>query len=155
MIKQVSLATFGLVAGFALSLSASAAASKRDAALIGTSEVATATPPVPRPGTQPCVVTLLDKQLFGEKGDGARMDSTPHPVAYRPPADCAGPWAKVVMEVHFSVDAGHFTFHSPFSFMYIAEFVLWLVSILRLEHSRCIFFCRRLHSTSLSMAGVC
>lgn len=106
--KHVALAVVGLNAVFALVLSTHPGAARaHDVAAIGSSNVATATPPVPRPDTKPCVVQLLDKQLFGTKGDSARMDSTPHPVTYRPPAACTGPWAKVVLEVHFAVDAGH------------------------------------------------
>lgn len=83
------------------------AARAHAAGVVGSRNVTTAEPAVPRPGTTPCVVQLLKKQLFGKKGNGARMDSTPHTVHFQPPADCKGPWAKVVLEVHFSVAAGH------------------------------------------------
>lgn len=72
----------------------------------GRDGVATAAPPVPRPSTQPCVVVLFPYQAFGEHGDGARMDAAPHRFTYRPPAACPGPWAKVVLEADFAVDAG-------------------------------------------------
>ncbi|HET7268859.1 MAG TPA: peptide-N4-asparagine amidase [Oleiagrimonas sp.] len=106
--KHVPLLVVGLCAVVGLSLVGQPGlAHADDTPAIGSSNVAVATPDVPRPDTEPCVVQLLDHRLFGKKGDSARMDSTPHPVDYQPPSDCAGPWAKVVLEVHFSVDAGH------------------------------------------------
>jgi hypothetical protein len=65
---------------------------------IGTSLEATADPPVPRPNTKPCVVTLLADQAFA--------DFNNKPFTYTPPADCPGPWAKVVFEGDFSIQAG-------------------------------------------------
>ncbi|HEX7340281.1 MAG TPA: peptide-N4-asparagine amidase [Rhodanobacteraceae bacterium] len=78
-----------------------------DAPAIGSRNVATVTPDVPRPGTKPCVVPLFTRHLFGKTGDSANMGSTPYVVSYRPPAGCQGPWAKVVLEMHFAVAAGH------------------------------------------------
>ncbi len=58
----------------------------------------TADPPVTRPKTQPCVV-----QLFAN----VRFDNfSPRDFGYEPPADCARPWAKVVLEGDFYVTAG-------------------------------------------------
>ncbi len=65
---------------------------------IGTSLEATADPPVPRPNTKPCVVTLLSNQAFA--------DFNNKPFNYAPPSDCPGPWAKVVFEGDFSIQAG-------------------------------------------------
>ncbi|MGA7340425.1 MAG: peptide-N4-asparagine amidase [Terracidiphilus sp.] len=65
---------------------------------IGTSLEATADPPVPRPNTKPCVVTLLSDQAF--------EDFNNKPFTYTPPADCRGPWSKVVFEGDFSIQAG-------------------------------------------------
>ncbi len=65
---------------------------------IGTSLEATADPPVPRPHTKPCVVTLLSNQAF-ENFNNA-------PFSYSPPPGCPGPWSKVVFEGDFSIQAG-------------------------------------------------
>ena len=65
---------------------------------IGTSLEATADPAVPRPKTKPCVVTLLSNQAFD--------DFSNKPFTYTPPADCPGPWSKVVFEGDFSIQAG-------------------------------------------------
>jgi hypothetical protein len=65
---------------------------------IGTSLEATADRPVPRPNTKPCVVTLLSNQAFA--------DFNNKPFTYMPPADCPGPWSKVVFEGDFSIQAG-------------------------------------------------
>jgi Peptide N-acetyl-beta-D-glucosaminyl asparaginase amidase A len=74
---------------------------------VGSPDVAIADPTVPRPTTKPCEVSLFRGENFGEKGDNKRMDATPHPYSYQPPAACKGPWAKVVLEADFSVDPGH------------------------------------------------
>lgn len=55
-------------------------------------------PPLPRPGGPSCTVTLFDRREF--QGD------EPLPLAYRPPADCPGPWRKVVLEADFDVTTG-------------------------------------------------
>jgi ethanolamine utilization microcompartment shell protein EutS len=65
---------------------------------IGSSVEATADPAVPRPNTRPCVVTLLSDQAF-ENFNNA--DYT-----YTPPAQCPGPWAKVVFTADFSIQPG-------------------------------------------------
>ncbi|MGH9434387.1 MAG: peptide-N4-asparagine amidase [Terriglobia bacterium] len=75
--------------------------------VVGSSNVAIADPPVPRPATKPCAVQLFPDERFGAVGENTRMDSVPHPFVYRPPTSCKGPWAKVVLEADFSVDAGH------------------------------------------------
>jgi hypothetical protein len=67
-------------------------------ATVGTSNVATADPPVPRPDTKPCVVTLFSGDRFA--------DFTPKPFVFTPPAACRGPWAKVVLQLNLSADAG-------------------------------------------------
>ncbi|WP_322965069.1 peptide-N4-asparagine amidase [Sphingomonas fuzhouensis] len=56
------------------------------------------TPPVSRPDTPRCVVTLFERREFAGE--------TPLPIAYRPPAECPGPWRKVVLEADFDVTAG-------------------------------------------------
>jgi hypothetical protein len=64
----------------------------------GTSLEATADPLVPRPRTKHCEVTLLANQAFA--------DFNNKNFSYAPPADCPGPWAKVVFTGDFSIDAG-------------------------------------------------
>jgi hypothetical protein len=65
---------------------------------VGSSNVATADPPVPRPRERPCVVQLFANDTF--------VDFSQHVFAYAPPAACPGPWAKVVFDGDFSVSAG-------------------------------------------------
>jgi len=67
-------------------------------ATLGSSNVATADPAVPRPDTKPCVVQLFSGDRFA--------DFNPKPFVFTPPAACRGPWAKVVLELNLSVDAG-------------------------------------------------
>ncbi len=66
--------------------------------VVGSSNPATAEPPVARPSTTPCTVTLYQNQVFN--------DYSAKPIAYAPPAGCRGPWAKVVLSVDFTVTAG-------------------------------------------------
>lgn len=65
---------------------------------IGSANVAIADPTVPRPPTQPCSVVLFSNQAFAN----FNSDS----FNYAPPAACPGPWAKVVLEVDLSINAG-------------------------------------------------
>jgi Peptide N-acetyl-beta-D-glucosaminyl asparaginase amidase A len=65
---------------------------------IGSSNPITAQPPVPRPHTRPCVVQLFRNLAFA--------DFTPQAFSYAPPANCPGPWAKVVFTADFTVTAG-------------------------------------------------
>jgi hypothetical protein len=65
--------------------------------VIGSANTATADPPVPRPDTTPCVVRLFSNDVFA--------DFSPKPFTFIPPA-CSGPWAKVVLNADFSVQAG-------------------------------------------------
>lgn len=66
--------------------------------VVGSQNTVTADPPIARPSTTPCVVPLFSSYDFA--------DFSPKFFSYNPPA-CAGPWAKVVLEADFSVDAGH------------------------------------------------
>lgn len=75
--------------------------------VVGSPNVAIADPPVPRPGTTPCVVQLFPTERFGATGENNRMDAVPHPFTYQPPTGCKAPWAKVVLEADLSVDPGH------------------------------------------------
>jgi Peptide N-acetyl-beta-D-glucosaminyl asparaginase amidase A len=64
----------------------------------GTSLEATADPTIPRPNTKNCEVTLLSNQAFA---DFNNKDFT-----FTPPADCPGPWARVILTADFSIQAG-------------------------------------------------
>lgn len=66
--------------------------------VIGSANTATADPPVPRPNTTPCVVTLFSNLAFA--------NFSPKPFSFTPPAACPGPWAKVVLTADFSIQAG-------------------------------------------------
>ncbi|MFZ0481400.1 MAG: peptide-N4-asparagine amidase [Terriglobales bacterium] len=65
---------------------------------IGSSNTAFADPPVPHPKTQPCKVVLFK---------GFKFDNfSAQDFSYTPPADCAAPWAAVILEANFSVTKG-------------------------------------------------
>ena len=64
----------------------------------GTSLEVTADPLVPRPPTKHCEVTLLTDQAFA--------DFNNHTFNFTPPADCPGPWSKVIFTGDFSTNAG-------------------------------------------------
>jgi hypothetical protein len=66
--------------------------------VVGSSNTATADPPIPRPATTPCIVPLFTGVAFA--------DFSPKPFTYAPPAACPGPWAKVVLSADFAVSAG-------------------------------------------------
>ncbi len=66
--------------------------------VVGSSNPATAEPPVTRPSTAPCVVTLFNNLEFG--------DYSGKPLSYAPPSGCAGGWSKVVLTIDFTVTAG-------------------------------------------------
>ncbi len=65
---------------------------------IGSQNTVTADRLVPRPSTTPCVVQLFANVAFD--------DFNPRTFTYTPPANCPGPWEKVVFEGDFSVSAG-------------------------------------------------
>ena len=65
---------------------------------IGSANTATADPPVPRPSTTPCVVSLFSNIAFA--------NFSPKFFSFTPPAACPGPWAKVVLEADFGIQAG-------------------------------------------------
>jgi hypothetical protein len=58
----------------------------------------TADPPVPRPQEAPCTVQLFNNFQF--------TNFTYPTFQYAPPANCPGPWAKVVLDANFAVTAG-------------------------------------------------
>lgn len=65
---------------------------------IGSGDVAVADPDIPPPPAEPCVVTLYDQFTF-IGFDAQAFD-------FAPPADCPGPWQKVVLSADFDVTAG-------------------------------------------------
>jgi hypothetical protein len=66
--------------------------------IVGSYNTVTANPPVPRPSTTPCTVVLFQDFDFD--------DFNPRPFNYTPPTNCPGPWAAVVFEADWWVDAG-------------------------------------------------
>ena len=67
-------------------------------ATTGTSLAVTADPLVARPHTKHCEVTLLSNQAFA--------DFSNKNFSFAPPADCPGPWSKVIFTGDFSIEAG-------------------------------------------------
>jgi len=65
---------------------------------VGSSNTITAEPPIPRPDTKPCVVTLFKRIAF--------KDFSNKQFPYKPPADCPGPWAQVVLNFDVRVTKG-------------------------------------------------
>lgn len=65
---------------------------------IGSANTVTANASVPRPKTTPCTVQLFQNLDFS--------DFNPKSFNYTPSAGCPGPWAAVVLEADWSVDAG-------------------------------------------------
>jgi hypothetical protein len=94
-----SVQRFVVAATFALGLTASAQVVTIDSKpVVGSSNPATAEPPVTRPTSVPCTVTLFNNQTFN--------DYSAKPISYAPPTSCRGHWAKVVLTVDFTVTAG-------------------------------------------------
>ena len=70
----------------------------------------TAEPPVSHPAEKPCVDKLFNPQTpplqSGQLNVGDFADYSDHPFNYTPPANCPGPYAKIVFKMHFRVTAG-------------------------------------------------
>ena len=66
--------------------------------VIGSANTVTADPNVTRPSTKPCVVQLFSGAAFYE----FNVEN----FTYAPPADCPGPWAKVVLEADINLNPG-------------------------------------------------
>jgi hypothetical protein len=66
--------------------------------VIGSGNTVTADPNVYHPSTTPCVVQLFTGASF--------YDFNVENFTYTPPADCPGPWAKVVLEADINLNAG-------------------------------------------------
>ena len=65
-----------------------------------------ADPAVPRPPVHPCEVDLFANLSFQPHGNPVAMNAEPNQWSFEPPAQCPGPWSKVVLEADFSVTAG-------------------------------------------------
>jgi len=81
-------------------LATSPAAGQSTLREIGTQFTVTAEPLVPRPAEKPCLVHLFSNFQFAFFAD------TDQTFEFGPPADCPGPWQKVVLEVNFSENGG-------------------------------------------------
>jgi len=66
--------------------------------VIGSSNTVTADPPVPRPPETPCVVQLFSGFQF--------VNFNTQSFPFTPPANCPGPWKKIVFTADFNVTAG-------------------------------------------------
>jgi hypothetical protein len=66
--------------------------------VIGSGNTVTADPKVTRPSTTPCVMQLFNGAQF--------FDFNVENFTYAPPANCPGPWAKVVLEADINLNAG-------------------------------------------------
>ncbi|MFE6053794.1 peptide-N4-asparagine amidase [Kitasatospora sp. NPDC056446] len=66
----------------------------------------TATKPLTRPDTRACTVEAMHAREF-RNGYGNPPD-TPYTAALTPPADCAGPWSAVVLDLHGQVAGRQF-----------------------------------------------
>ena len=87
-----------LAAPAALASPASSGFAEPPVPAIGTRTVADAELLVTHPRTRPCTVSLFANQEFA--------GFTPVALSYAPPAGCAGPWAKVVLQADYHVTAG-------------------------------------------------
>lgn len=85
----------GPTQSFAQSSSSSTSSSQFS---VGSSLEATADPPVQRPHTKHCEVTLLTNQAFA--------DFNNKNFNFTPPTDCPGPWSKVIFTGDFSIQPG-------------------------------------------------
>ncbi len=83
-----------------LTLGTNAAQAQSNNRQIGTPYTVTADPLVPRPHSKPCVVPLFTDYRFAFHSD--RVQS----FQFTPPANCPGPWQKIVFEIDFSENAG-------------------------------------------------
>ncbi len=70
----------------------------------------TADPPVGHPDEAPCVDKLFNPHTpplqSGQLPVGEFADYSDHPFNYTPPANCPGPYAKIIFKMHFRVSAG-------------------------------------------------
>jgi hypothetical protein len=99
LLRTCLLAAFGLASAAVIGIPAIAQiVTVPGEPVVGSSNPATAEPPVGRPSTSPCTVTLFENQQFA--------DYSAMPISYAPPTQCTGNWAKVVLSVESTVTAG-------------------------------------------------
>jgi hypothetical protein len=79
-------------------LSVNPTPAQNQAPVIGSSNTVTADPPVPRPHETPCIVPLFSGFQF--------VNFNIQSFQFTPPANCSGPWEKVVFTADFNVTAG-------------------------------------------------
>ncbi|HEX7326880.1 MAG TPA: peptide-N4-asparagine amidase [Rhodanobacteraceae bacterium] len=96
-----------LAGGLVVAMSAAAATAPEPIVgppiAIGANGAVSADPLVPVPAETPCVVTLYT----AGSPTGTFDDFNPHHFSYAPPANCKGPWSKVVFKANFNVTAGN------------------------------------------------
>lgn len=79
-------------------LLAAAGAAQADPPEVGSRGAVVADPVIPPPAGTPCVVQLYSDEVFN--------DFSLHDFTYAPPANCPGPYAKIVLQADFSVTTG-------------------------------------------------
>jgi Peptide N-acetyl-beta-D-glucosaminyl asparaginase amidase A len=101
-LRNLSAATFVFALIVALAFAANASAqntgSPQTQLTLGSPNTATADPTVPRPHTKPCIVPLFSNFEFA--------DFSLKFFQYTPPAECPGPWARIVFTADFNITAG-------------------------------------------------
>lgn len=100
-IAQIALLAGSSILGLTGAYGATVPAQHKDV-----SGAAIADASVPKPPVQPCMVALFANVLFEPHGDPAAMNAEPNQWTFQPPANCPGPWSKVVLEADFAVTAG-------------------------------------------------
>ncbi|MFE4358475.1 peptide-N4-asparagine amidase [Kitasatospora sp. NPDC056800] len=100
--------TAGLIGAAVLTLAGTLTAAAPAHADFGTDyhDPVTATKPLTRPDTRSCTVEVMHEREF-RNGYGNPPD-TPYNATLAPPADCAGPWSAVVMDLHGQVAGRQF-----------------------------------------------
>jgi hypothetical protein len=94
LLTRLGLLALAVTCLFAFSSSAHA----QTAPVIGSGNTVTADPPVARPHEKPCVVQLFSGNQF--------TNFNIQDFQFTPPADCPGPWEKIIFTADFSVTAG-------------------------------------------------
>jgi hypothetical protein len=98
-VKRRIWSTVVILALLATSLAVTSALVHRAHAEVGAQNSVTANPPVSRPNTPSCSETIVSHTFKFSYG-------SPFVGSYAPPADCAGPWSKVVLDWNGTVLAG-------------------------------------------------
>ncbi|MFD4655730.1 peptide-N4-asparagine amidase [Kitasatospora sp. NPDC058444] len=98
----------GLIGAAVLTLAGTLTAAGPAHADFGTDyhDPVTATKPLTRPDTRSCTVEAMHEREF-RNGYGNPPD-TPYRTTVTPPADCAGPWSAVVLDLHGQVAGRQF-----------------------------------------------